>query len=132
MLRKTMIVLATAAALAGGLTADVFAHGGGGGGGHGGGFGGGGHVGGGFGGAHLGGGFGGAHMGGGFGGHIGGGFGRSSAGSHFAITRGHFDHDGRFRRGLRFGSGWGYGAYDNWCSYGYPYYDPYSCYPSAY
>jgi hypothetical protein len=40
MLRKTMIVLATAAALTGGLTADALARGGGGG--HGGGFGGGG------------------------------------------------------------------------------------------
>jgi hypothetical protein len=51
MLRKTMIVLATAAALTGGLTADAFARGGGGGGGggHGGGFGGGTHMGGGFG-----------------------------------------------------------------------------------
>ena len=72
-LRKTMIVLATAAALTGGLTADAFARGGGGGGGggHGGGGGGGG-------GGHMGGGFGGGgHMGGGFGGggHIGGGFG---------------------------------------------------------
>ena len=49
MLRKTMIVLATAAALTGGLTADAFARGGGGGGGgrHGGGFGGGAHLGGG-------------------------------------------------------------------------------------
>jgi hypothetical protein len=49
MLRKTMIVLATAAALTGGLTADAFARGGGGGGGggHGGGFGGGAHIGGG-------------------------------------------------------------------------------------
>ena len=56
-LRKTMIVLATAAALTGGLTADAFARGGGGGGGHGGGFGSGAHMGGGFGG--------GAHMGGG-------------------------------------------------------------------
>ena len=51
MLRKTMIVLATAAALTSGLTVDAFAHGGGGGhgggsGGHGGGFGGGGHGGG--------------------------------------------------------------------------------------
>src|SRR5258706_7803491 len=36
MLRKTMIVLATAAALTGGLTADAFARGGGGGGGPGG------------------------------------------------------------------------------------------------
>ena len=48
-LRKTMIVLATAAALTGGLTADAFARGGGGGGGHAGGFGGGAHMGGGFG-----------------------------------------------------------------------------------
>ena len=53
MLRKTMIVLATAAALTGGLTADAFARGGGGGG----------HMGGG--GGHMGG-FGGVHMGGGF------------------------------------------------------------------
>ena len=45
MLRKTMIVLATPAALTGGLTADAFARGGGGG--HGGGFGGGAHMGGG-------------------------------------------------------------------------------------
>jgi hypothetical protein len=47
MLRKTMIVLATAATLTGGLTAEAFARGGGGG--HGGGFGGGAHMGGGFG-----------------------------------------------------------------------------------
>ena len=49
MLRKTMIVLATAAALTGGLTADALARGGGGGGGtgHGSGFGGGAHMGGG-------------------------------------------------------------------------------------
>jgi hypothetical protein len=59
MLRKTMIVLLTVAALTGVLTADAFARGGGGGG-HGGGFGGGGHMGGGFGGgARIGGGFGG-------------------------------------------------------------------------
>jgi hypothetical protein len=42
MLRKTMIVLTTAAALTGGLTADAFARGGGGG--HAGGFGGGAHM----------------------------------------------------------------------------------------
>src|SRR5258708_24059500 len=53
MLRKTMIVLATAAALTGGLTADAFARGGGAGG----------HGGGGFGGGHAGG-FGGGHIGG--------------------------------------------------------------------
>jgi hypothetical protein len=64
MLRKTMIVLATAAALTGGLSADAFARGGGG---HMGG-GGGAHMGGGFGGGHMGGGFGGAHMSGRFGG----------------------------------------------------------------
>src|SRR5712664_2137369 len=84
MLGKTMIVLATAAALTGGLTADGFARGGGGGGGHGGGGGAGGervggvrHGGGVGGGAHMGGGFGGGHMGGGFGGgaRMGGGFG---------------------------------------------------------
>jgi hypothetical protein len=69
-LRKTVIVLATAAALTGGLTADAFARGGGGGGGHGGGFGGGAHMGG-FGGAHIGGDFSLGH----FGGH-GGAFGR--------------------------------------------------------
>ena len=62
--RKTMIVLATAAALTGGLTADAFARGGGGGGGHGGGFGGGAHMAGGFGGAHIGGDFGLGHFGG--------------------------------------------------------------------
>ena len=52
MLRKTVILLATAAALTGGLTADAFARsgGGGGGGGQGGGFGGGARIGGGFGG----------------------------------------------------------------------------------
>jgi hypothetical protein len=124
MLRNTMIVLATAAALAGGLTADAFARGGGGGGGggHGGGFGGGGggHMGGGFGGAHMGGGFGGAHMGGGF------------AGRHFAGTRGHFAQDRRLGRSLRFGPVWDYGSYDYGCSYGYPYYNPYSCYLPGY
>ena len=75
MLRKTMIVLATVAALTGGLTVDAFAHGGGGGGGgHGGGFGGGGGHGGGSGGGHFGGGFGGGHFGVGHfgGGHFGG------------------------------------------------------------
>src|ERR1700690_3309376 len=77
-LRKTVIVLATAAALTGGLTADAFARGGGGGGG------GGGHMGGGFGGGHMGGGFGGGHTGGGLAGH------------QLAGTRGHFDHDRRF------------------------------------
>jgi hypothetical protein len=55
MLRKTMIVLAEAAALTSGLTVDAFAHGDGRG--HGGGFGGGGHIGG-FGGARIGSGFG--------------------------------------------------------------------------
>ena len=69
MLGKTMIVLATAAALTGGLTADAFARGGGAGGHGGGGFGGG--HGGGFGGGHIGG-FGGGHIGGFGGGHIGG------------------------------------------------------------
>jgi hypothetical protein len=147
MLRKTMIVLLTAAALTGGLTADAFA-GGGGGGGHGGGFGGGGHMGGGFGGAHMGGGFGGGHMGGGFGGgarmgggfggtHMGGGFGgghfagrgpalgRGLAGLH-AEARGHFGRD-HFHHGRRFGFG---GGYDDWC-YEYPYYTA-NCYLYGY
>jgi hypothetical protein len=53
MLRKIMIVLATAAALTGGLTADPLARDGGGG--HGGGFGGGAHMGGRFGGGGRGG-----------------------------------------------------------------------------
>ncbi len=143
MLRKTMIVLAMAAALTGGLTADAFARGGGGGGGGGhgggfggGGFGGGGHMGGGFGGGQMGGGFSGGQMGGGFsGGHMGGGFSgghmrgfsgaRGVAGSHLAGTRGHFAHDRRFGRS-RFGS------YDFGCGYGYPYYNPYSCYLPTY
>src|SRR5260221_8628251 len=68
MSRKTMIVLATAAALTGGLTADAFARGGGGG--HGGGGFGGGHAGG-FGGGHIGG-FGRGHIRGFGGGHVGG------------------------------------------------------------
>ena len=110
MLRKTMIVLATAAALTGGLTADAFARGGGGGGHMGGG---GGHIGG-FGGAHMGGGFGGPHMGGGVGApHMGGGF-----RPHFAARRG------------RFGVGAGdLGLYDS-CDYTSLYHnpDPNSCY----
>src|SRR4029077_12577542 len=122
MLRKTMIVLATAAALTGGLTVDAFAHGGGGGGGgHGGGFGGGGGHGGGFGGGHFGGGhFGGAEIGRGF------------AGSHFAGRHGNFgrergfDHR-RFGRGFDVVPGWGYGLYNYGCSYSYPNYYGYSC-----
>jgi hypothetical protein len=134
-LRKTMIVLATAAALTTGLTADTFARGGGGG--HGGGFGGGGHMSGSFGG--------GAHIGGGFGGgahivrlgHVGGpgaAFARGVAGQHFAAARGHFGHEVHFR-GRRFVPGFGDGFYDYGygCSYGYPYYTPsYSCYPPSY
>ena len=123
MLRKTMIVLLTAAALTGGLTADAFA-------GHGGGFGGGGHMGGGFGGGgHMGGGFGGAHMGGGFGGgHFAGrgpALGRGFTGLH-AEARGHFGRD-HFHRGRRFGFG---GGYDDWC-YEYPYYTA-NCYLYGY
>ena len=117
MTRKTMIVLAMAAVLTGGLTADAFARGGGGGGGggHGGGFGGGGHI---------GGGLGGGHMGAGFGG------GRGFAGSHFAGTRGRFGHDRRFGPS-RFGSGLG-AYYDYGCGYSYTYYNPYSCYLPTY
>ena len=92
MLRKTMIVLTTVAALTGGLTVDAFAHGGGGsGGGHGGGFGGGGGHGSGFGGGH----FGGGHLGGA---EIGRGFGRGFAGSHFAGRHGNFSRERGFER----------------------------------
>jgi hypothetical protein len=117
MLRKTMIVLATACALTGGLTAGAFARGGEGGGGHGGGFSGGAHIGGGFGGgAHMGGGFGQGHFGG-----SGGAFGRGFAGQHFAETRGHFGHDMHFDRSRPFAPGWGapYGYYGD-----SGYYDP--------
>jgi hypothetical protein len=54
---------------------------------------------------------------------------------HFARTRadfGHFHHDRRFDHHRRFSGGWDNGLYDYGCSYGYPYYNPYSCYPSAY
>jgi hypothetical protein len=127
MLRKTMIVLTTVAALTGGLTVDAFAHGGGGsGGGHGAGFGGGGGHGSGFGGGHFG------------GAEIGRGFGRGFAGSHFAGRHGNFgrergferdrgfDHR-RFGRGFGVVPGWGYGLYDYGRSYGYPNYYGYSC-----
>ena len=111
MLRKTMIVLATAAALSAGLTADAFARGGGGGGGgHGGGFGGP-HIGG---GAHLGS-FGAGHLGG-----TRGAFAPGVAGRHFAQARGRFDHDRHFRHGRRFVHGFGFDDYDYGCSYGYP------------
>src|SRR5260221_1545728 len=110
MLRKTMIVLATAAALTGGLTADALARGGGaGGGGHGGGFGGG-HGGGFGGGAHMGGGIGGgAHMGGGVG-HFGGfsrAFGRRLSGQHLCATRGHLGRRRPFGCRPPFAPGWG-------------------------
>jgi hypothetical protein len=126
MLRKTMIVLATAAALTGGLIVDAFAHRG-----HAGGFGGGGGHSGGFGGGH----FGGGHFGGA---EIGRGFSRGFAGSHFAGRHSNFgrergfdrdrgfDHR-RFGRGFGFVPSWDYGLYDYGCSYGYPTYDGYSC-----
>src|SRR5262245_56927541 len=128
MLRKTMIVLATATVLTAGLTADAFARGGGGG--HGGGFGGGAHIGGFGGGAHIGGFGGGAHIGGLGGAHFGGagaGFARGVAGQHFAASRGHFGREGHFR-GRRFVPGFGDGFYDYvyGCSFGYPYYSAYS------
>ena len=144
-MKRYLGVVAAAALLAGtmAVATDALAagHGGGGfGGGHmGGGFGGG-HMGGGFGGGNMGGGLGGGHIGGGFsGGHIGGGlgrghfgaagraFGRGFEGQRFAGMHGHFDHDRGFGRRLRFEPGF----YDYGC-YGYPYYDPYSCYTSAY
>ena len=108
MLRKTMILLLTTAALNGALTADAFARGGGGGG-HGGGFGG-----------HMGGGFGGGHFAG-----RGLALGRGLA-AH-AEVRGHFGRD-HFHRGRRFGF-FG-GGYDDWC-YEYPYYTP-NCYLYGY
>jgi hypothetical protein len=111
MLRKTMIVLLTAAALTGALTADAFARGGGGGG-HGGGFGG-----------HMGGGFGGGHFAG-----RGLALGRGLA-AH-AEVRGHFGRD-HFHRGRLFHRGFGFGGgYDDWC-YEYPYYTP-NCYLYGY
>ena len=108
MLRKIMIVLLTAAALTGVLTADAFARGGGGGG-HGGGFGGGG-----------------ARMGGGLGG---GRFAGRGLAAH-AEVRGHFGRD-HFHRSRRFHRGFGFGGgYDDWC-YEYPYYTP-NCYLYGY
>src|SRR5258708_5223439 len=107
MLRKTMIVLATAAALTGGLTADALARGGGAGGG--------------------------GHGGGGAGARIGGvgrfrgsggAFARGAAGHRFVEARGHFGHEGHFR-GRRFVPG--FYDYDYGCSYGYS-----SCYPPSY
>ena len=121
MLRKTMIVLLTAAALTGVLTADAFARGGGGGG-HRGGFGGG-HMGGFGGGARMGGGFGGGHFAGrgltlgrGFAAH-------AEVRNHFG--RDHFHRGRRLHRGFAFG-----GGYDDWC-YEYPYYTP-NCYLYGY
>jgi hypothetical protein len=140
MLRKTMIIFATAAALTAGLTADAFARGGGGhgggfGGGHAGGFGGGAHIGGGLGGARIGGFGGGAHIGSLGASHLGGtraAFARGGVGQHFAAARGHFAHEAHFRHGRRFVPG--FYDYDYGCSYGYPYYNSYSCYypPSYY
>src|SRR5262249_37045348 len=85
-----------------------------------------------FGGGHGRGFGGGAHMGGGFGG-AGAALARGAAGHHFADTRGHFGHEGHFR-GRRFVPGFGNGFYDYdyGCSYGYPYYTAYSCYPPSY
>jgi hypothetical protein len=82
----------------------------------------------------MGGGVGGGHIGGGFGGgHFGGqAFSRGFEGRHSAGMRGHFDHDGRFRRGFVFGPGSDYGYYDYGCGYGYPNYNPYNCYQSTY
>ena len=112
MLRKTMIIFATAAALTAGLTADAFARGGGGG--HGGGFGGG------------------AHIGGLGAGHLGGtraALAHGGVGQHFAAARGHFGHEAHFRHGRRIVPG--FYDYDYGCNY--PYYTPYdSCYPWAY
>jgi hypothetical protein len=111
MIRKTMIVLATAAALTGGLTVEAFAHGGGG-----------------FGGGHIGGGrVGGSHSGGG---HFGGPGTRGRfAGSHFAGRYGDFGRERGFVvvPGYGYGLYPGYGFYDYGCSYSYPNYYGYSC-----
>jgi hypothetical protein len=111
MLRKTIFVLATAAALTGALTADAVAlataHTGWDG------LGGGAHI------ARK-------H----FGGH-GGAFSRGFAGQHFPSARGHFGRAGRhLGRGRRFTPGLGDRFYDYECSY--PYYNPNSCSPSVY
>jgi hypothetical protein len=70
----------------------------------------------------MGGGLGRGHFGG-----AGGAFGRGFAGQRFAGMHGHFDHNRGFGRRLGFAPGY----YDYGC-YGYPYYDPYSCYTSGY
>jgi hypothetical protein len=122
MLRKTIFVLATAAALTGALTADAVAlataHTGWDGLGDGDGLGGGPG-----GGPRMGGGFARKHFGG-----PGGAFSRGFAGQHSPSARGHFGraerHFGRGRRGL------GGRFYDYKCSY--PYYDPNSCSLPAY
>ena len=124
--RNTMVLLA-AIMLGTAVATDALAAGHGGGGGHAGGFGGGAYMGGGFGGAHMGGGFGRGHFGG-----TGGAFGRGFAGQHFAVPRGRFGHDRHFGRGRRFAPGSSYGFYDYGCSYGYPYYNRYSCYTPEY
>src|SRR5262249_62071136 len=122
MLRKTMIVLATAAALSAGLTADAFARGGGGGGGgHGGGFGGG----------HGGGFGGGAHIGGL--GHIGGAgpaLGRGVAGQPFAAAPGPLRHEGHLPR-RRFVAGFCNGLFyhELGCRYRYPPFTALTLYP---
>ena len=123
--RNTMVLLA-AIMLGTAVATDALAAGHGGGGGHAG-FGGGAHMGGGFGGAHMGGGFGRGHFG-----SPGGAFGRGFAGQHFAVAHGRFGHERHFGRGRRFAPGLGYGFYDYGCSYGYPYYNRYSCYTPEY
>jgi len=110
MLRKTIFVLATAAALTGAPTADAVAlataHSGWDG------LGDGAHI------ARK-------HFGG-----PGGAFSRGFAGEHTPSARGHFGRD-HFHRGRRFHRGFGFGGgYDDWC-YEYPYYKP-NCYLYGY
>jgi hypothetical protein len=63
---------------------------------------------------------------------------RGFAGQRFAGIRRQFDrdrrfdHDRRFRRGFFFGPDLDFGVYDYACSYGYPYYTAYGCYPRSY
>jgi hypothetical protein len=99
-------------------------------------------MGGGFGGAHVGRGFGGGGLARGFGrdqfADSGRAFARGFAGQRFAGIRRQFDrdrrfdHDRRFRRGFFFGPDLDFGVYDYACSYGYPYYTAYGCYPRSY
>ena len=58
---------------------------------------------------------------------------RGIAGQHFAQARGPFHHERNFARRRHFVPRFGFfDDYDDWCSYGYPYYTTESCYPLGY